>query len=49
MAGATDTDATVEARGLNHRFGTGAARKQALFDIDLRLPRGSLTVLMGPS
>ena len=39
----------VEARGLNHWFGTGEARKQALFDIDLALPRGSLTVLMGPS
>lgn len=39
----------IEARGLNHWFGTGEARKQALFDIDLALPRGSLTVLMGPS
>lgn len=44
-----DTDMIVEARGLNHWFGTGEARKQALFDIDLALPRGSLTVLMGPS
>ena len=42
-------DMIVEARGLNHWFGTGEARKQALFDIDLALPRGSLTVLMGPS
>ncbi len=39
----------VEARGLNHWFGTGEARKQALYDIDLALPRGGLTVLMGPS
>ncbi len=39
----------VEARGLSHWFGDGEARKQALFDIDLALPRGSLTVLMGPS
>jgi len=44
-----DTGMIVEARGLNHWFGTGEARKQALFDIDLSLPRGSLTVLMGPS
>ncbi|MDT8329043.1 MAG: ATP-binding cassette domain-containing protein, partial [Roseovarius sp.] len=44
-----ETDMIVEARGLNHWFGTGEARKQALFDIDLALPRGSLTVLMGPS
>lgn len=42
-------DTIAEARGLNHWFGTGEARKQALFDIDLALPRGSLTVLMGPS
>lgn len=39
----------IETRGLNHWFGSGEARKQALFDIDLALPRGSLTVLMGPS
>jgi putative ABC transport system ATP-binding protein len=44
-----DTGMIVEARGLNHWFGSGEARKQALFDIDLSLPRGSLTVLMGPS
>jgi len=43
------SDLVVEARGLNHWFGTGEARKQALFDVDLALPRGSLTVLMGPS
>jgi putative ABC transport system ATP-binding protein len=39
----------VEASGLNHWFGTGEARKQALYDIDLTLERGSLTALMGPS
>jgi len=39
----------IEARGMNHWFGTGEARKQDLFDIDLSLPRGSFTVLMGPS
>jgi putative ABC transport system ATP-binding protein len=44
-----ESDMIVEARGLNHWFGTGEARKQALHDIDLALPRGSLTVLMGPS
>ena len=35
--------------GLDHFFGEGEARKQALFSIDLRVARGSLTVLMGPS
>lgn len=44
-----DSDLIVETRQLNHWFGTGEARKQALYDIDLTLPRGSLTVLMGPS
>ena len=43
------TDPIVEVRGLNHWFGAGDARKQALFDIDLTLPRGSFTALMGPS
>lgn len=36
-------------RGLNHWFGVGEARKQAIFDVDLTVARGSLTVLMGPS
>lgn len=44
-----DSGCIVEARGVNHWFGAGEARKQALFDIDLALPRGSLTVMMGPS
>lgn len=39
----------IEVCGLNHWFGTGDARKQAMFDINLSLPRGSFTVLMGPS
>jgi putative ABC transport system ATP-binding protein len=34
---------------LSHWFGTGEARKQAIFDIDLTIEKGSLTVLMGPS
>ncbi len=42
-------DNVIETRGLNHWFGTGEARKQALFDINLKFPRGSLSVLMGPS
>lgn len=34
---------------LDHWFGTGQARKQAIFDVNLRIGRGSLTILMGPS
>lgn len=43
------TDAPISTVGLNHYFGTGEARKQAIFDINLTIKRGSLTVLMGPS
>jgi len=39
----------IRVAGLNHFFGTGEARKQALFDLNLDIKRGSLTVLMGPS
>ena len=39
----------VDVAGLNHWFGAGEARKQALFDVNLSVKRGSLTILMGPS
>lgn len=42
-------DHSINVHGLNHWFGTGEARKQAIFDVDLKVVRGSLTVLMGPS
>ncbi|WP_417434021.1 ATP-binding cassette domain-containing protein [Hoeflea sp.] len=42
-------DYPIIVRGLNHWFGAGEARKQAIFDVDLNVVRGSLTVLMGPS
>lgn len=35
--------------GLCHWFGEGEARKQALFDIDLEIEAGKLTVLVGAS
>ena len=41
--------AKSSSKGLNHWFGTGEARKQALFDVVLTVTRGSFTVLMGPS
>jgi len=40
---------SVDVARLNHFFGTGEARKQAIWDLDLKLNRGSFTVLMGPS
>lgn len=42
-------DFPIAISGLSHWFGTGEARKQAIFDVDLKVKRGSLTVLMGPS
>jgi len=44
-----DDQTIVDVRGLNHWFGSGDMKKQALFDVNLTLKRGSFTVLMGPS
>ncbi|MBH0236744.1 ATP-binding cassette domain-containing protein [Methylobrevis albus] len=44
-----DPGPPVVIRGLNHWFGAGEARKQALYDIDLTIARGSLTAVVGPS
>ncbi|TCO69103.1 ATP-binding cassette domain-containing protein [Rhodovulum euryhalinum] len=44
-----DEDFSIQASALNHWFGTGEARKQALFDIDLRIKRGSFVVMVGAS
>ncbi len=41
--------APVAVRGLNHWFGEGEARKQAIHDVSLKVTKGSLTILMGPS
>lgn len=43
------TDAAIAVSGLDHFFGEGEASKQALFDVNLEVRRGSLTILMGPS
>lgn len=40
---------SVQTTSLNHWFGLGEAKKQALFDINLSIKKGSLTVMMGPS
>ncbi|MEX3014017.1 ATP-binding cassette domain-containing protein [Gymnodinialimonas hymeniacidonis] len=39
----------ISVQGLNHFFGTGEARKQAIWDVSLEIERGKLTILMGPS
>lgn len=45
---AQDAD-PIAVRGLDHWFGMGEARKQALFDVDLVVRRGDFTALAGPS
>lgn len=42
-------DAPIVVRGLNHWFGSGDARKQAIWDVNIEIARGRLTILMGPS
>jgi putative ABC transport system ATP-binding protein len=44
-----DGAAPIRVSGLNHWFGKGEARKQVIFDVDIEVARGSLTILMGPS
>jgi putative ABC transport system ATP-binding protein len=39
----------VVVTGLNHSFGSGAAKVQTLFDVHLQIKRGKLTTLVGPS
>ncbi|MFD8795002.1 ATP-binding cassette domain-containing protein, partial [Streptomyces vinaceus] len=41
--------AAVELRGVRRAYGRGAATVHALRGIDLSLPRGSFTAVMGPS
>jgi putative ABC transport system ATP-binding protein len=48
--GSTDKAAApIVVRGLEHWFGEGEAKKQVLFDVDLVLQPGKLTVLLGAS
>ncbi|HEV2559234.1 MAG TPA: ATP-binding cassette domain-containing protein [Microvirga sp.] len=44
-----ESPAPIVVRGLDHWFGEGEARKQALFDLNLTIERGKLTVLLGAS
>lgn len=49
MTDAAIPNAPIVVTHLNHFFGVGEARKQALFDISTTITRGSLTILVGPS
>ena len=43
------TGAVVVARGVTRRFGEGDAAVYALREVDVEIPRGKLTAVMGPS
>ena len=39
----------ISVHKLNHFFGTGKLRKQALFDINLEIAAGEIVIMTGPS
>lgn len=43
------TEPVISARNLNHYFGQGELRKQALFDINLDIYPGEIVIMTGPS
>jgi putative ABC transport system ATP-binding protein len=43
------TEPVIAAQNLNHYFGEGALRKQALFDINLEIQTGEIVIMTGPS
>ncbi len=43
------SEAAISIRNLNHYFGKGQLRKQALFDIDLEIQTGEIIIMTGPS
>uniref|UniRef100_A0AAU2VVU0 ABC transporter ATP-binding protein n=1 Tax=Streptomyces sp. NBC_00008 TaxID=2903610 RepID=A0AAU2VVU0_9ACTN len=49
LAGPRPADPAVELRGVRRQYGRGGSAVHALRGIDLTLPRGSFTAVMGPS
>jgi putative ABC transport system ATP-binding protein len=43
------TEPVISAQNLNHYFGDGELRKQALFDINLKIYSGDIVIMTGPS
>ncbi|HLO86388.1 MAG TPA: DevA family ABC transporter ATP-binding protein [Nostocaceae cyanobacterium] len=41
--------AVISVRNLNHYFGEGSLRKQALFDVNLDIEAGEIVIMTGPS
>ena len=40
---------SISVHQLNHYFGSGQLRKQALFDINLEIAAGEIVIMTGPS
>jgi len=45
----SDLEPVISVSNLNHYFGAGALRKQALFDINLQIKAGEIVIMTGPS
>ena len=45
----SDEQPVIEVNGLNHFFGSGDAKTQALFENDLKIGRGEIVIMTGPS
>ncbi|KAF3883897.1 MULTISPECIES: DevA family ABC transporter ATP-binding protein [Nostocales] len=45
----TSMEPVIVAKNLNHYFGEGALRKQALFEISLEINAGEIVIMTGPS
>jgi putative ABC transport system ATP-binding protein len=45
----TNDTNVISINNLNHYFGEGSLRKQALFDIDLHIKQGEIIIMTGPS
>ena len=45
----TPTETVIAAQNLSHYFGSGALRKQILFDVTVSVQAGEIVILTGPS
>jgi putative ABC transport system ATP-binding protein len=45
----SSSEVVISARNLNHYFGEGGLRKQALFDINLQIRTSEIVIMTGPS
>jgi putative ABC transport system ATP-binding protein len=45
----TNQSAVISAQNLNHYFGSGDLKKQALYDVNLEIQAGEIIIMTGPS